>query len=312
MPWVRIDDGVYDHPKFLGLTFEASGVWLHTLAWSARQLTDGQLPRLAVQRLLAGDKRLTKIAAELVTAGLWDETPDGWEIHDFHDYQPTAAGVEEERRKARERQAKHRTTKGRFGRESRRDTAVTNGEVTADVTGKSRGSHVHPDPTRPETPPTPHDSPPVTAPRPGADGAAPGEGKDQNHHRLVDAAMAAAAAHELAQNDEPVRSPDRWTQAKLKQYEPRRARALELAQAGAQLEGLGDFFITGQTPTIRKSPPPVEDWTDQQRADALAQSADTRAGIRQMLANRHTTQEAPPLPHLSDMPERSDLSEVDR
>jgi hypothetical protein len=98
--------------------------------------------------------------------------------------------------------------------------------------------------------------------------------------------MAAAAAHELAQSDEPVRSPERWTAAKLKTYEPRRARALELAQAGAALEALGDFFITGTAPTIRTGPPPIEPWTNQQRAAALAESADTRAAIRTMLAAR--------------------------
>ncbi len=291
MPWVRIDDGVYDHPKFLGLTFEASGVWLHTLAWSARQLTDGKLPRQAVARLTAGDKRLTKIARELVAAGLWDEAEDGWEIHDFHDYQPTAAGVEEERRKARERQAKHRTKSGKFGRESRRDRPVTNGVTPPNVTGESPGSHGHPDPTRPENPPAPLEHPSVTEPEQGAGGPAPGGGEEQNHHDLIDAAMVAAAAHELAALEQPPRHVDGWTAAKLKAYEPKRARALEYAAAGAALEGLGDYFARDITPTIRTQPPPAEQWTDEMRAAALADSADTRASIRAALRARRTDED---------------------
>ena len=44
MPWFKVDDGFYDHPKVLEAGNAAVGLWLRCATWSARQLTDGHVP----------------------------------------------------------------------------------------------------------------------------------------------------------------------------------------------------------------------------------------------------------------------------
>jgi hypothetical protein len=40
----RVSDGFPDHPKTLGLTLEAIGLWTLAGCWCARYLTDGYIP----------------------------------------------------------------------------------------------------------------------------------------------------------------------------------------------------------------------------------------------------------------------------
>jgi hypothetical protein len=39
----------------------------------------------------------------LVETGLWDRTHGGYRVHDFHEYNPSKAQVEEKRKKDRDR-----------------------------------------------------------------------------------------------------------------------------------------------------------------------------------------------------------------
>jgi hypothetical protein len=91
MTWVKIDDGMIDHPKIIGVSDRALRLYLFGLCYSARHLTDGFVPaKLAHQY----GKRY---AAELVEADLWDVFAECYEIHDYHDYQPTREKVLEVR-----------------------------------------------------------------------------------------------------------------------------------------------------------------------------------------------------------------------
>lgn len=117
MPWVRLDEEFPDHPK-VSAAGPLAG-WLHVcgLAYCNRYLTDGfvphgQVPKLAdfegiyvdTQPNVGGiDSPSPRMIAELLVAhGLWDEVDGGYRIHDFFDYQPSRAEVEEARRQKQE------------------------------------------------------------------------------------------------------------------------------------------------------------------------------------------------------------------
>ncbi len=98
MGWVRVDDSFYDHPKLIGLDACEIGLWVIMLAWSNRYMTDGHLPTAAVRRFQHDQE-----PALLVAAGLWKETETGFEIHDYLEYQPSAAQVNGRRERDRSR-----------------------------------------------------------------------------------------------------------------------------------------------------------------------------------------------------------------
>lgn len=84
MPWVKLDDGFYDHPKIATVSNAAVGVWCKGLAYCNRQLTDGFIPARVLRAMCDGDE-----IAELVEAGLLDVEERGWRFHDYHDFQPS-------------------------------------------------------------------------------------------------------------------------------------------------------------------------------------------------------------------------------
>lgn len=101
MGWVRLDDGLHDHPKFTRLTDLASsqleematvGLWTYCRTWAARHPRDvngrktaGIITRGVVRRF-AGDAG-DAMASLLVKAELWITVDSGWEIHDAHLYE---------------------------------------------------------------------------------------------------------------------------------------------------------------------------------------------------------------------------------
>lgn len=111
IPWFKVDDGFHGHPKVVGLSPSAVGVWLLTGTWSAQYLTDGAVPRGIMTRLGGTDAD----AHELITAGLWDAADDGFQFHEWAEYQPTKTEVEAERAAARDRMRERRRNKrGQF------------------------------------------------------------------------------------------------------------------------------------------------------------------------------------------------------
>lgn len=122
MPWFRIDDKAHSHPKLIKAGNAALGLWLRCGSYAAQHLTDGIVPGVVAE--LYGTKPQ---AAKLVKAGLWhehghncpsgcpDPAPGDYVFHDFlEDGRNTSrARAETERKKARDRQSKHR--EGRRG-----------------------------------------------------------------------------------------------------------------------------------------------------------------------------------------------------
>lgn len=84
MPWARVDDQWWSHPKVLDLTLEARGLWITALSWSCAQRRD-EVPTGFV-RMVALDED-DRLSVELANAGLWAPTERGWRIHDWAQYQ---------------------------------------------------------------------------------------------------------------------------------------------------------------------------------------------------------------------------------
>ena len=108
MAWARIDDGFVDHPKVLRVWDKcpsAIGLHVRAIAYCAKHLTDGHLPRVAVETLSPVQRDRDEQIATLVEVGLWYQGEGGetYAIHDYEDYQPTRQEVTEKRRKDRER-----------------------------------------------------------------------------------------------------------------------------------------------------------------------------------------------------------------
>lgn len=108
MPWFKVDDGFWSHPKVVELTDSAVALWVRAGSYAALHLTNGRITSGAI-RMLGSAK---ETADELVTAELWEQVDARtWQFKDWFDYQPTAEEVADRRAK--------RSAAGRKGAEAR-------------------------------------------------------------------------------------------------------------------------------------------------------------------------------------------------
>ena len=103
MPWIRFEDNFPEHPKVLALSDAAFRLHVRAIGYAARHLTDGRVTYAVVSSL----SRRASLSEELVTAGLWERSDDGFCVHDYLNYQPSRAEVEATR--------KQRASAGRVG-----------------------------------------------------------------------------------------------------------------------------------------------------------------------------------------------------
>jgi hypothetical protein len=92
MVWIKLEDQIAHHPKFLKAGPVASWLWVCGAGYCNKFLTDGFIPAGAV-KTLGGIENAGKLAAVLVQVGLWEKVDGGYQVHDFHDHNPTAAEV---------------------------------------------------------------------------------------------------------------------------------------------------------------------------------------------------------------------------
>jgi hypothetical protein len=90
MPWARVDDNWWAHPKVMPLSLAAKGLWISALSWSCAQRTP-VIPDVWFRSVIASETELEFSKRELLEAGLWKKTRSGIEIHDWNDYQSDAA-----------------------------------------------------------------------------------------------------------------------------------------------------------------------------------------------------------------------------
>lgn len=109
--WARLDDSLLGHRKLLEAARLLGGHDAHakvlgwytaSLLYSARHLTDGKLTPAIVDEL-----RVPKVGERaLIEVGLWkvvDKRKGAIVIHDWNDWNPSAADVLEKRKQDRER-----------------------------------------------------------------------------------------------------------------------------------------------------------------------------------------------------------------
>lgn len=134
--FVRLADNMPDHPKVVGLSDGAFRLYVSGICYCSRFSTDGSVPKAALRSI--GTSRAAK---ELVTAGLWITTDDGWLVHDYTDHQRSAAEIEEQRDRWRKKKAGQRSVSpgdttekpaGPFGESPESPTSV----LTAVVSGQ--------------------------------------------------------------------------------------------------------------------------------------------------------------------------------
>lgn len=101
MTWFHVDDGFWSHPKTIGISLEAVGVWTLAGSWCAQHLTDGYIPADAL--LMICRRRTPRAAQELVDRNLWIPVADGWQFVDWRQWQRTRSDIEARRRATRER-----------------------------------------------------------------------------------------------------------------------------------------------------------------------------------------------------------------
>lgn len=128
--WIKLDVDCFMHPKVVRLDDDVRWLWVAGLCYAGMHLTDGDLPS-DVLGLLAKSKNPDRAAGELVAAGLWALTDDGYRIVGYTEHQESREKVEAKRQAARERQQRKRERESSDVTDaSRRDISVTHGEVT--------------------------------------------------------------------------------------------------------------------------------------------------------------------------------------
>jgi hypothetical protein len=105
MPWFRLDENFYLHPKVSGAGNAATGLWVRCGTYSAHYLTDGHIPA-AIARQMGTRGEI----AALLDSGLWAANGDGFVIPDFLEYQPSRTEVAKRREKEAEKKRQQRGT----------------------------------------------------------------------------------------------------------------------------------------------------------------------------------------------------------
>ena len=122
MTWFKVDDGFWSHPKTATLSDAAVTLWVRAGSYSCQHLTDGFVPRSALR--LVGTE---SAAVELTSVGLWLDADNGWQFHDWDEYQETSEAVKQRRDAQRERQRRARAKRDESRRASRVTDTVSHG-----------------------------------------------------------------------------------------------------------------------------------------------------------------------------------------
>ena len=169
MTWVRIDDRFPTHRKALAAGPLGRDLYVCALAYSNLHLTDGQIPRAALESISAcppghagrgvnaWSSIVKRTAERLVEVGLWEARDGGYQIHDFHAWgNKTANEVNGLRHQKAEagRRGGHRSGEAR-----RKQSASSTFEAPGQALSKQSGSGAsNPSPLSTTTPYIPHEA----------------------------------------------------------------------------------------------------------------------------------------------------------
>jgi hypothetical protein len=164
--WLKVGDRDLADPCFTCVSRDARLLHLEALSWSMAYSGDGSIPRHSIESATTADG-IEALVSELVLAGLWLVTRDGWQIVYMLDDQMSPEEIARQREYNKSRQERHRrhvvgdhsTCDPRFCRNALLvGKAVTGGAARNAVRNAlpgRRNTHVtplqtDPDPTRPK------------------------------------------------------------------------------------------------------------------------------------------------------------------
>src|SRR5207244_3359396 len=104
MTWISVDDHFADHPKVMALgrdRLAGLGLWHVAAAYCSRYLTDGFVPAALLES--QAPKRL---AARMAEVGLFTVCENGYQLHDWLEYNPARTKVLAERKAAKDRMSR--------------------------------------------------------------------------------------------------------------------------------------------------------------------------------------------------------------
>jgi hypothetical protein len=107
--WARVDDGLFEHPKFADLSDRAKLLFIASLVYGNKHLTEGIISASGLRIVKAWARGSNRHVGELVGTGLWELTIDGHLVHDWHHYNQPAAVIKARRAAARDRMARARS-----------------------------------------------------------------------------------------------------------------------------------------------------------------------------------------------------------
>lgn len=140
MTWVRLDDRFPSHRKVALLSDRAFRLYVSALCWSSENLTEGKILDRELT-VVARVRSMKATARELEAAQLWDRLPDGWQIHDYLDFNPTSEQVRAERDANAARQKRFRDRKAAAKAEAEAQEKIESNGVTNGVSnGVSNGT----------------------------------------------------------------------------------------------------------------------------------------------------------------------------
>ncbi len=141
MPWVKMDDRRATHRKFRRAGFAVRGLDEAAIEWSSQHGTDGLITPDDLGDLAHHHgvplREARRLADTLVRIGRWDEKGDDWLIHDYLDYNPTAAAAAKRR--------EIRAEAGRIGGlRSRRGSGHDEAHASADASAHAKADAEQP------------------------------------------------------------------------------------------------------------------------------------------------------------------------
>lgn len=112
MSWAKFDDRYHDNPKInAAWNLDRSSVGLHAMSitFCSMHETDGLVPPTWLQQKIPNAKQRNRAVDALIAAGLYEAVGDGrFIVHDYLDFNPSSAQLQERRRKDSERKRKPR------------------------------------------------------------------------------------------------------------------------------------------------------------------------------------------------------------
>ena len=99
MPWANLDDQFPKHPKVLPISDAAFRLHVSGICYCAQYETDGIIAAEMVPLLVPRFRPRT--LDELADRRLWMPHPQGWEVHDYLEWNRSKEQIEAERERKR-------------------------------------------------------------------------------------------------------------------------------------------------------------------------------------------------------------------